>query len=294
MPAPPMIRSPMADSSDKVIPGEMARMQATQWFSQRDEVAGDPLLDARFKQWRDADPEHACAYQALEDLWRNSAFEQALKNIEVDLDIPPAPRWHKRRPVRRLAAAAALLLMLGAGWMSDVPMHMRADHITALAEVQRLTLDDGSRIVLGSNSAISVHMEGDDRRISLLRGEFYIEAFHDASRPLIVDAGRSTVTVAGTQFSVGLQDQLVTVAVREGRVRVADPSGGQSLLRAGQWQQVGHGQLQTLHEQGADRQLAWLNGRFLSRMCPWPRCWAHSSATIRATLCCSTTARPSS
>ena len=251
----------MTDSpTAPVVPSEHVQRQATDWFAQREEMARQPALRQRFEQWRMANPEHRAAYQTLENLWQSHAFEQALRSLDVDLDLPVAPP-HKPRKAWAFATAAMLLLILTSAWLSDLPMHLRADQMTAVAEVRHLTLGDGSQIVLGSNSAISTDINADHRRIRLLRGEFFIEASHDPSRPLEIDAADARVTVVGTQFSVALQGENVTVAVREGKVRFTDKAGEQSLLQAGNWQQFENGHLQDLNSDGAERQMAWVQGR---------------------------------
>lgn len=251
----------MTDQRTRLPSGATAREQASDWFAQRQAIADNPLLRQRFEQWRAAAPEHAGAYAELENLWQSQTFEQALQALAVDLELPPAPL--NKRPVQRrwLATAAALLLMLGVGWIGDVPMRLQADHLTATAEIQRLLMPDGSQIVLGSHSAISTQFDGTQRRINLLRGELYVEAAHDSARPMVIDTGEAQVTVVGTRFSVSKNASGVTVAVREGRVRLANREGADSLLQAGNWQQLQQGHLQALHTEGSERQLAWLNGR---------------------------------
>lgn len=253
----------MTEHPSNALPCDAAREQASDWFAQREAVAGNPLLRQRFEQWRNADPRHAAAYEALQALWESTSFEQALEHLALDLELPPAPLPVRRKPAtgRWLAAAAALLLMLGAGWISDLPMRLQADHLAGVGQVQAFDLADGSHVVLGSHSAISTAFDGEHRRIRLLRGELYIEAFHDPSRPMIIDAGDATVTVVGTRFSVNRHDDAVTVAVREGRVRLASDNGEQSLLQAGNWQRLEDRHLQALNPQGSERQMAWLNGR---------------------------------
>lgn len=254
----------MTDSFDApVVPSEHVQRQAADWFAQREEMAQQPALRQRFEQWRTANPEHAAAYQTLETLWQSQAFEQALRSIATDVELPQAVARppHKPRKAWFVATAAMLLLMITSAWMSDLPMRLRADQITAVAEVRHLTLDDGSQIVLGSHSAISTDISADHRRIRLLRGEFFVEAFHDPSRPLEIDAADARVTVVGTQFSVALQGNDVTVAVREGKVRFTDKAGEQSLLQAGNWQQLKHDHLQGVNAEGAERQMAWVQGR---------------------------------
>ncbi|MFJ7884553.1 FecR family protein [Pseudomonas sp. NPDC096917] len=244
-----------------VAPSEHVQRQATDWFARREEMAQQPALRQRFEQWQQASPEHAAAYQTLETLWQSHAFEQALRSLDLDLPAAPARPVRTERKTWRVATAAMVLMMLTSGWLADLPMRLRADQITAVAEVRHLTLDDGSQIVLGSHSAISTDINNDHRRVRLLRGELYVEAFHDPSRPLTISAADATVTVVGTQFSVGLQGSDVTVSVREGNVRFADPTGEHSLLLAGNWQQLKNAHLQAVNTEGAERQMAWVQGR---------------------------------
>ncbi|WP_422417156.1 FecR family protein [Pseudomonas sp. GZD-222] len=250
----------MTEASHNLSPGESAREQASYWFTRREQISSDPVARHRFEQWREADPEHAAAYVELERLWDNQAFALALQSLDVDLAVP-ASRSRRRSMSRYFATAAALLLMLGIGWMAEVPMRLQADHLTAMAQVERLELADGSHIVLGSNSAISTAFDGKSRHIRLLRGDLYIEAFHDAERPLVIDTGEARVTVVGTRFSVSKRENHTTVAVREGRVRFANNTGEDNLLQAGNWQQLQDNHLQPMHQDGGERQMAWINGR---------------------------------
>lgn len=260
----------MTEPTQSVIPSDTAREQAAAWFARREEIAGNLVTARRFSQWRDADPQHATAYAHLETLWNTRSFEQALQNLAVDLQLPPAPAPVRtaRNPRRRFAYAAALLVALGAGWLADVPLRLQADHMTAIAQVAPFDLEDGSHIVLGSHSAISTAFDGTHRRIRLLRGELYVQAAHDPSRPLSIETDEATVTVVGTQFSVSQRGSAVTVAVREGVVNFASHAGEQNLLRAGHWQQLKDGHLQALSLDGSERQMAWINGRLSFQNAP--------------------------
>ncbi len=253
----------MTEHPSNALPRDAIREQASDWFSQREALASNLLLRQRFEQWRVTDPQHAAAYDALQALWNSASFEQALEHLALDLDLPPIPaQVRRKRPLGRwLAAAAAVLLMFGAGWSTDLPLRLQADHLSGIAQLAPLDLADGSHVVLGSRSAISTDFTSGHRHIRLLRGELYVEAFHDPSRPMTIEIGKATVTVVGTRFSVSRHDDGVTVAVREGRVRLAAGNGEQSLLQAGNWQQLEDRHLQALNLQGSERQMAWLNGR---------------------------------
>ncbi|WP_054893551.1 FecR domain-containing protein [Pseudomonas sp. NBRC 111143] len=253
----------MTEHSAKATPDAAAREQASAWFTQRQAFAQNPALRQRFEQWRDADPQHAAAYDALQALWDADAFKHALQHLEADLHLPAMPANRPKRPDRTplYASAAALLLMLVAGWRADLPLRLQADYLTSTAQTEQVELPDGSHLMLGSHSAISTEFAADHRRIRLLRGEIYVEAFHDTTRPLTIQAGEAEVTVVGTKFSVSKGDDSVTVAVREGRVRFADAAGETSLLQAGHWQQLRSLRLQPMNLDGGERQMAWVNGR---------------------------------
>src|SRR5688572_16646350 len=98
-----------ADTPDAI------RKQATDWFALRDETVRNPITRQRFEQWRDADPRHATAYAELAAMWESRAFEQALKNLASELELPPAPQAPTHRKTRFMAAAAAVLITLGIG-----------------------------------------------------------------------------------------------------------------------------------------------------------------------------------
>jgi transmembrane sensor len=85
----------------------------------------------------------------------------------------------------------------------------------------RLTLEDGSRVVLDAGSTFR-HPEKfrtNTREVDL-EGEAYFEVAHHPDRPFIVHAGDAVIRVLGTKFNVRAWsfNHKVTVAVEEGSV----------------------------------------------------------------------------
>src|SRR5262249_18464931 len=79
---------------------------------------------------------------------------------------------------RRFAAAAALLLLIGAGLLPQVqvlfaPSSARLE--TRAGERRSLLLADGSRITAGGLSSVSVEFSADRREIRLLAGEAFFK-----------------------------------------------------------------------------------------------------------------------
>ena len=247
--------------------------QALVWFTRSLDAPLSADQQRRLQDWLDARPEHAEAWARVHDLWQADSFEQALRELESNLATTPHPvgtsslaKARKTGPAKSRwlpwATAATILLTLGT-WLGDLPLRLQADYLTATGEQQRITLADGSRLLLGSNSALAADIGTDHRNLRLLRGDLYLEAAHDSQRPLRIKADEALVEVVGTRFSVGLRDDAVTVAVDEGRVRLSNAAGDTSLLDAGSWQHLRHGRLAERHGQGGADQHGWTEGRLI-------------------------------
>lgn len=130
------------------------------------------------------------------------------------------------------------------------------------AEYQ-LTLADGTRVILNSESSIRFPDEfhTNERRV-FLHGEAYFQVAHDESCPFLVEAEAVTVKVLGTEFNVkAYQKNDVSATLVTGRVRVA--AGTDSLvLKPGQQCGVKDNIL-TVREADLVTVLAWKNGEFV-------------------------------
>jgi transmembrane sensor len=231
---------------------------------------------AQMRRWLDARPDRAelvaAMQRALEPLSGSASsdidVEAALRTVHARIvaddsagpaarpavtvvrgDAPKLPpRWHVRSvPAwqrNALRAAAAILLVAGAGvlWTSTrpnggdavVPVQRFA---TSVGERDSVRLSDGSRVLLGPGSAVTVAEGfGVAARDVTLTGEAYFDVVHDEARPFTVHAGPATIIDVGTTFTVKSDDAAgVRVAVSSGSVRMrAEAQRGQgALLQAG-------------------------------------------------------------
>src|SRR3546814_951836 len=115
-----------------------------------------------------------------------------------------------RRRLRRwtdsLAAAAVLVLAVGAGWRLWDPMQPPQRYATAIGQQHDVALEDGSRVRLDTNSALVVRYSRKHRDVVLERGRAQFDVAHAPQRPFTVHAGPGTVRAVGTQFQVRHQD----------------------------------------------------------------------------------------
>lgn len=197
----------------------LLRERAARWVVRVD--ADDCSMEEKkqLDAWLAADPSHRVAFDAARAVW-----------LEVSV---PALESVRREPSRRslqwFGVAATLLVTIAAAlvtrneWFDERSIELRADAWTATGESRWMTLDDGSRIQLNTETAVAVDYSGTRRDITLLKGEAAFEVAHDSSRPFRVTTANGDVTALGTVFQVRVDESQapkVQVVVSQGRVRV--------------------------------------------------------------------------
>ncbi|MBP5856544.1 FecR family protein [Marivibrio halodurans] len=230
----------MSDSAGQT--RDKASREATDWLILLQDDPEDRALRDRFEQWLNADSLNRAAWDATARAAQMMAVAPAVHAARWRPAVvtPSRPRYARTvraasrfrsgarsRLHRRIAAAtgavavAVCLVLLAA---PDIPMRMRADIVTATAEVRSVALEDGTTVTLGPESAISVRYDPDGRQVDLLAGEAYFDVVSDPGRPFRVAAGTVRARVLGTRFDVWRGEEGTAVSVAEGRVRVENPA----------------------------------------------------------------------
>lgn len=186
--------------------------EALHWLIALQEAPADMVLRDRFRAWVQASPIHAQAWRDLNRV--DDLIGQALSVAKA----APPPRRARPVTVKAAFAMAACLLL---AFFPVLQAGLQADHRTATAEMRRVALADGSRVMLAPDSAITVSLGEDRRMVELLRGEAFFDVQRDAARPFTVIAGDSSVRVVGTAFNVRRLVVGAEVAVAQGAVRVS-------------------------------------------------------------------------
>jgi transmembrane sensor len=233
---------------------------------------------ARFAAWLAAHPTHARVYEEMAAAW--GAFEAAgpvVRAVSFGQSMSQAarPAWLRWRWQASGAALAALLAVVT--FLSSRHAPPDTAFQTAIGEHASISLPDGSRVELNSNSRVRVEYSPRVRVIRLDHGEAFFQVYHDSSRPLWVYAGGSWVRDVGTAFSVDLRPGDVQVTVSQGTVEVGpavapadspDPAtdlrdAPASVLLAGQQADLtgGTATIRSLPHAEIQRLLAWRNGK---------------------------------
>jgi transmembrane sensor len=209
---------------------------AADWHARIDDAPSDRLILAQFDAWLRADDLHRLAYAeicAAAYAVEQSPAIDATSNV---LSFAREPRARRAAGRVWLMAFAATVLLSASLWQGARPwQNFASDAYSEEGQVRELTLDDGSRVTLGADSAISYEMAADSRRITLLRGEAFFRVEPDTTRPFIVEADGVLARAVGTRYSVGhgIAGE-VRVQVEEGKVEVRDRANREFQLIAGQ------------------------------------------------------------
>lgn len=247
---------------------------AAEWVAREDRGPMTAQETAQRDAWLDADTRHFGAYARAHAMFRRmdraqglgDGFDPAEYGIAAGRSASTGSVLKTRRRIGWTALAASLMacalltvMLLSQPSGPDV-------HRTALGEVLRLPLADGSAVTLNSASEIQVEYSPSRRHISLLRGEALFDVAKDVDRPFVVVADGMEVVAVGTSFSVRREPgEPLQVTVREGVVEVLDPGSKQNAVRiaANFAASVRHGatvHMQPLAADQVDRNLAWRQG----------------------------------
>lgn len=231
--------------------------QACLWIAK---LNGEPSSHelAQFRAWMAQSPAHKAEMRRLAQLWQDlnvltelavteetpatasrTFFTALLTTIKRQL-IP----W--KLPLFASAAAITLAVFI-------VPL-LTGDHSTystGIGEQQRITLSDGSSVLLNTNSQLTVDYTSEARNITLTKGQAHFDVMPDKLKPFNVYAGQGIVRAVGTAFSVYLKPEQLEVTVTEGTIELSaiepsaiepsadktpprEPSANQQLTASGQ------------------------------------------------------------
>lgn len=215
--------------------------QAAHWIVQlsADDPAERDTARAGYAAWKAADPLHATTAASMENLLGqlHAVREPAAGNhrpARAALAAIAPKRQHQR--LRQLAAASVVaVLVLGTAMLaSERPAYLLADLRSPTGQWRTHTLADGSRLTLGSDSAVNVHFSAGERHVELVRGEILVDVAKDAQRPFFVDSGQAAIRALGTRFTVRRDGASTLLSMLESTVSAQVPQHPASIVQAGQ------------------------------------------------------------
>jgi transmembrane sensor len=233
---------------------ENANRQAADWLARLhadDRAAGD---EAAFRVWLKADPSHQDAFERASTIW------DAVGGLrEQQPALPPAPARYSRRAVMAGGGAAILATGVTLGWREA----HAGIYQTGIGEQRRLVLDDGSRVMLDTDTRIRFRAGSDARTLSLAAGRIDLDIARD-TRPFVIEAGERRMSAQAARLDLRRDGDRIALTTIQGSARVeasgapvALPSGNRIAMDAGRPDRIDRPELEDL--------IAWQSGRLAFR-----------------------------
>ncbi|KIU53897.1 iron dicitrate transport regulator FecR [Pseudomonas putida] len=221
---------------------DSATQAAVDWLLRLESVPPGDARHQAFEAWLSASPSNRHAWQRV-----NALLSQPLASLEEAEARSPGQRQaasrsllaapvHGRRKVLG-GGLAMLLLGLGAGGIANrlTPLEgLFADLHSATGERKRVTLADGSELLLNARSAVDIRFDAAQRRVLIREGEVLVRVAADAARPFVIATAHGEARALGTQFLVRQSRDHSLVAVQQHSVRLTTRGGASSVVEEGQ------------------------------------------------------------
>ena len=196
--------------------------EAALWYARLDSGSADR---GAFEAWRDQSPRHAAAFARI------AATDLALDRVgglELADDPDLRPAWRlTRRDLITVAAATLVSLVAGGFWFASA---RRASASTPVGGRKTVTLRDGGKIELNTDTKVSWKFDGSRRRIWLERGEANLFVPSDR-RPCSITAADTTVVLSGGNLDARLRNRAVTISVLKGDCAVSSVHAAGAVTR---------------------------------------------------------------
>jgi transmembrane sensor len=127
-------------------------------------------------------------------------------------------------PYLKYMAAASILFLIGLGFFfKPVKTAEKQLSFKTSDTPKSIQLSDGSKIYLAANSSFQYpeKFKGDQRKVSLLKGNAFFEVAKDKQHPFIITSGEIKTRVVGTSFHIQMSKSKCEVIVVTGKVNVS-------------------------------------------------------------------------
>jgi transmembrane sensor len=208
----------MNQSSIQEHPSASVRAEAAAWVARLHGAERSRALEDGFRRWLEMDPAHARAFEIATEAWELGG---SLRRSQMAHTSDSFSERHTLSPfARRVVALAAAMCAVLVGTLLYFNLADSAVS-TQLGEQRMFTLNDGTRILLNTDTRIILEESDSRRHVRLEKGEALFEVSKDPLRPFVVTTGGKDVVALGTSFIVRHEPNRLAVTLMEGRVAVS-------------------------------------------------------------------------
>lgn len=220
------------ETRPKVTPAIAA--EAAVWVTRLHGPDRSLQMERDFRAWQAQSAAHQEAFEKCTDAWLD------VEKIKLSTAYETVGRRNLWQPggggyqgTRRWAAMAASMGVLAVGLFLGQRWWNEGAYNTDVGEQRVVMLEDGTRMILNTDTRLRVSFSDRQRTVNVNSGEAIFEVAKDSMRPFVVRVTGSEVVAVGTAFSVRYGTTVanvpreVSVTLIEGQVSVrAVPGAG--------------------------------------------------------------------
>lgn len=242
---------------------------AVEWLVELQAADHDEATHEAFQRWLAAHPDHKLAWQHIETVnTRFNGLASPLGSAVAKAVLTPRRSLKRRQIIKTLVV---ILFAGSTGWWANEKIPWRAwtaDERTHIGQRRNITLADGSRVVLNTDTAINIRFTANERRLQLVRGEILVTTNQDSAsiaRPFIVETAQSELRPLGTRFTIHQQTMSNRLSVFEGAVeiRLRQDINYRHIVQAGEQVDFSNQGIHEIHP-ADDTSTAWSNGMIIA------------------------------
>jgi transmembrane sensor len=265
---------------------------ATQWYVQLTSGEATDTDYQAWQAWKSAKPEHERAWQSVEAVTQPfTTIDRSLGLAALDnANKPGSASRGRRQALKHLAVFFAIGTSGLLAYRQKPWQELLADYSTQVGESREVLLQDGTRMVLNTDSMVAINFSATHRIITLYKGEVLIDTGHEEPahyRPFIVKSEEGAVTALGTRFSTRQHTGYTSVNLYEGALDIAPRLAAPPALRLAAGESIRFSKTAALQKSavaaGAD---AWATGFLIVDKMPLADFLAELSRYKSGTLRC--------
>jgi transmembrane sensor len=200
---------------DEPMPSNEARAAAADWIARLRDERRDPVLEAELQEWLGESEDHRRAFNRMTRAWARAGTIRM--RARGDISAAGNVRRSRFSPwAATLAATLVVVVITALYYWRDNAL------VTGIGQQQVRLLQDGTRVLLNTDTRIEVNYDQQVRRVRLVRGEAWFEVSKRPTWPFLVRVGDHEIRALGTSFIVRHDDvQDLSVTLVDGRISVA-------------------------------------------------------------------------
>ena len=241
-------------------PQDLVQTQALDWLMRNQSDSFTESERQRFNEWLNQDMSHQQAYEMLEAQWQ---WMEPFKTANFSARSAALKYRKSIRQFYKYGAAAGVIIAIALGiFHPNGGLGMPHTYMTTQGGHQNITLADGSRVDLNTDTELRVYFNYWQRNVELIKGEAFFTVVHNTERPFQVQAGSGHIRDLGTAFDVYIKPERVIVAVQEGLVEV-ETTSKRELSAGHQLAFTDTGNFNTLQDSDIAELIGWREGNLV-------------------------------